>query len=72
MYISEQNLAVQDIFYQYAYNVDDPLKVPRGPFFTKQPSDIVIDDSRKSTTSSATMTYVYIIHFKMYSFLLFK
>lgn len=55
MFVNEQNLEVKDYLYQYNYNVDDPLKVPRGPFFTKQPKNVIFDDS-SSSTSYATMT----------------
>lgn len=54
---------MQDYFYQYDYNVDDPFKVPRGPFFTKLPSDVIFDDSKRLSKSYATMMYVYITHF---------
>lgn len=61
MSVSEQDFAVENYFYQYEYNVDDTLNVPRGPFFIKQPSDVIFDSSGKSTTNYVTMTYVYIV-----------
>lgn len=58
--VTKQNLIVEERSYQYGYNIDDQLKVPRGPFFIKQPSDVVFDGSRKAITNDVTLTYVYI------------
>lgn len=59
--IDKQHLFVEERSYQYGFNTDDQLKVPRGPYFIKQPSDVVFDDSRKSITNDVTLTYVLIL-----------
>lgn len=56
MPLNKQNIIVDERSYQYGYNIDDQQKVPRGPYFIKQPSDVVFDDSRKSITNDVTLT----------------
>lgn len=56
--INKQNLMTEERSYQYGYNIDDTQKVPRGPYFIKQPSDVVFDGSRKSITNDVTLRYV--------------
>lgn len=56
--ISKQNLVVEDRSYQYGYNIDNEQKIPRGPYFIKQPSNVVFDGSRKSITNDVTLRYV--------------
>jgi len=53
--ISKQHLLDDDRSYQYGYNVDDQQKVPRGPYFIKQPTDVVFDGSRKAITNDVTL-----------------
>lgn len=60
--ISKQHLVVEDRSYKYGYNIDDEQKIPRGPYFIKQPSDVVFDGSRKSITNDVTLRYLYILY----------
>lgn len=48
-------LAVDDRTYQYGVDVEDPLKVPRGPFFIKQPHDVVFDLSKKAILNDVSL-----------------
>lgn len=45
--ISLQNLVEDDRTYQYGIEIDDPLRIPRGPYFIKQPKSKVYDPSKK-------------------------
>lgn len=38
-------LTEEDRDYKYGLEIDDPLRIPRGPFFIKQPKNIVFDVS---------------------------
>jgi len=40
-------LVVDDRTYQYGVDVEDPLKIPRGPYFIMQPHDVVFDLSKR-------------------------
>jgi len=64
MPISKQNLVIEERSYEYGYNIDDQKKIPRGPYFIKQPSNVVFDSSRKSITNDVTLTYVSILIFR--------
>lgn len=58
--INKHNLIIDEQrSYQYGYNIDDRQKIPRGPYFIKQPSDVVFDGSRVAITNDVTLTYVY-------------
>lgn len=45
--INLQNLVEDDRTYQYGIEIDNPLQIPRGPYFIKQPKDKVYDVSKK-------------------------
>jgi hypothetical protein len=48
-------LLVDDRTYQYGLDIDDPEKVPRGPFFLKQPADVVFDLSKRTITNDVSI-----------------
>lgn len=48
-------LLVDDRTYQYGVDIDDPEKVPRGPFFLKQPSNVVFDLSKRTITNDVSI-----------------
>ncbi|XP_025417711.1 contactin isoform X2 [Sipha flava] len=56
--INKHNLIIDDRSYQYGYNIDDRQKIPRGPYFIKQPSDVVFDGSRIAITNDVTLKCV--------------
>lgn len=56
MPVSKQNIVFEDRSYQYGFNIDDQQKIPRGPYFIKQPSNVVFDSSKKSITNDVTLT----------------
>lgn len=60
LYICEvpvsKHLVEEERTYQYGYNIDDQQKIPRGPYFIKQPSNVVFDSSKKSITNDVTLT----------------
>ncbi|KAL0268356.1 UNVERIFIED_CONTAM: hypothetical protein PYX00_010329 [Menopon gallinae] len=49
-------LPVDDRTHQYGIEVDDPEKIPRGPYFIKQPQDVVFDLSNLKTVNDATLS----------------
>lgn len=52
-------LTVDDRTYQYGVEVvDNPERIPRGPYFIRQPHDVVFDMSNKKTTNDVTLRYV--------------
>lgn len=53
-----QYLVVDDRTYQYGVDVEDPLKVPRGPFFIKQPHDVVFDVSKREILNDISLRLV--------------
>lgn len=57
--VNKQHLIIDERSYQYGYNIDDLQKVPRGPYFIKQPSDVVFDGSRIAITNDVTLKYVH-------------
>lgn len=56
--VDMQHLIIEERSYQYGYNIDDPLKIPRGPFFIKQPTNMVFDGTKKAVTNDVTLKYV--------------
>lgn len=56
MPLNKQNLVIEDRSYQYGFNIDDQKKVPRGPYFIKQPVDVVFDGSRRTIINDVTLT----------------
>lgn len=61
MPLNKQHLIVEERSYKYGYNIDDQQKVPRGPYFIKEPTDVVFDSSRISITNDVALRYVYTI-----------
>ncbi|XP_063219696.1 contactin isoform X2 [Bacillus rossius redtenbacheri] len=49
-------MVVDDRTYQYGLDVIDPEKIPRGPFFIKQPHDVVFDMSKKKETNDVSLS----------------
>lgn len=66
LYICEANVAAlqrlvtDDRTYEYGVEVDDPEKVPRGPYFIKQPKDVTFDTSRRKIYNDVTLRFVII------------
>lgn len=48
-------LTVDDRTYQYGVEIDDPEKIPRGPYFIKQPVDVVFDVFNTKVTNDVTL-----------------
>lgn len=48
-------LTVDDRTYQYGVEIDDPEKIPRGPYFIKQPQDVVFDVFNTKVTNDVTL-----------------
>jgi hypothetical protein len=59
--LNKQHLIVEERSYKYGYNIDDQQKVPRGPYFIKEPTDVVFDSSRMSITNDVALRYVFMI-----------
>lgn len=63
LYICEAPIAAlralleDDRTYTYGIDVDDPLLVPRGPIFIRQPKDVVFDLSRRKLSNDVTLRY---------------
>lgn len=51
----KQNLLSEERSYKYGYNIEDEQKIPRGPYFIKQPVNVVFDDSSKEITNDVTL-----------------
>lgn len=49
-------LIVDDRTYQYGVDVEDPLKIPRGPYFIMQPHDVVFDLSKKEILNDVSLS----------------
>jgi len=62
LYICEmaisKHVMVEERTYQYGYNIDDQQKIPRGPFFIKQPTNVVFDSSKTIITNFVTLRCV--------------
>jgi len=54
--LNKQLLIFEERSFQYGYNIDDQQKIPRGPFFIKQPTNVVFDGSRKAITNDVTLS----------------
>lgn len=42
---------------QYGFDVEDPLKIPMGPFFINQPIDVVFDLSKRKITNDVSLKW---------------
>ncbi|VVC34534.1 Hypothetical protein CINCED_3A024063 [Cinara cedri] len=51
----KQNIQSEQRSYKYGYNIEDDEKIPRGPYFIKQPVNVVFDGSRKGITNDVTL-----------------
>ncbi|CAG2055138.1 unnamed protein product, partial [Timema podura] len=49
-------MVVDDRTYQYGVDIDNPEKIPRGPYFIKQPHDVVFDLSKKTITNDVSLS----------------
>ncbi|XP_022171906.1 contactin [Myzus persicae] len=56
--LNKQHLIVEERSYKYGYNIDDQQKVPRGPYFIKEPTDVVFDSSGSSITNDVSLSCV--------------
>lgn len=54
-------LVVDDRDYQYGVDVEDPEKVPRGPYFIKQPTNVVFDLSKRRVNNYVSLRFVHIL-----------
>lgn len=53
--LSLQRLVSDDRTYEYGIDVTDPERIPRGPFFIKQPEDYTFDLKRRKVINFATL-----------------
>ncbi|XP_012252358.2 contactin [Athalia rosae] len=53
--VSMHNLVQDDRTYQYGIEIDNPLQVPRGPYFIKQPRNKVFDMSKRKISNDVTL-----------------
>ncbi|CAH1981417.1 unnamed protein product [Acanthoscelides obtectus] len=62
LYICEANIgAVQRLVsqgrdYKYGVDVEDPQRIPRGPYFIKQPTDAIFDTSKRKLYNDITIS----------------
>lgn len=63
-------MTVDDRTHQYGITVDDPEKIPRGPYFIKQPQDVVFDVSNVKVTNDVTLRYFTFLYIFFYLFIL--
>lgn len=49
-------LVVDDRTYTYGVDVDDPERIPRGPFFIRQPRDVVYDLSKSQIANDVSLS----------------
>ncbi|XP_031782439.1 contactin [Nasonia vitripennis] len=54
--INLQYLHTDDRTYQYGIEINDPLKIPRGPTFTKQPENKVFDVTKRVVNNDVTLS----------------
>ncbi|KYN31788.1 Contactin [Trachymyrmex septentrionalis] len=50
------NLVEEDRTYQYGINIDNPLQIPRGPYFIKQPINKVFDQSKRNVRNDVSLS----------------
>ncbi|XP_053991481.1 contactin [Hylaeus volcanicus] len=50
------NLLEDDRTYQYGIEIDNPNKIPRGPYFIKQPVDKVFDVSKRKISNDVSLS----------------
>ncbi|XP_012215435.1 contactin [Linepithema humile] len=49
-------LVDDDRSFQYGHNIDNPLQIPRGPYFIVQPKKRVFDSSRRKTNNDISLS----------------
>jgi len=49
-------IVADDRTYQYGIDVQDPLKIPMGPYFISQPIDVVFDLSKRKITNDVSLS----------------
>lgn len=52
---SLQRLVSDDRTYQYGIDIDNPERIPRGPWFIKQPEDFTFDLSKRKIMNDASL-----------------
>lgn len=50
------NLVEDDRTYQYGIDIDNPLQIPRGPYFIKQPVSTVFDFSKEKVNNDVSLS----------------
>lgn len=53
---SMHNLVQDDRTYQYGVEIDNPLRVPRGPYFIRQPQNTVFDMSKRRISNDIALS----------------
>lgn len=56
--INLQYLLTDDRNYQYGIEIQDPLKIPKGPYFIKQPVNKVFDVSKRVVNNDVSLTCI--------------
>lgn len=51
-------LVTDDRSYEYGIEIVDPEKIPRGPYFIRQPSDTVFDVGTRKGSNDVTLRFV--------------
>ncbi|KAH0956722.1 hypothetical protein HN011_007833 [Eciton burchellii] len=54
--ITLHNLVEDDRTYQYGIDIDNPLQIPRGPYFIKQPVSKVFDVSKRRISNDVSLS----------------
>ena len=50
------NLVEENRTYQYGFEVNDPLRIPRGPYFIKQPENKIFDITKRVNNNDVTLS----------------
>lgn len=53
-----QRLVSENRSFTYGIDVADPEKIPRGPYFIKQPTDATFDTSKRKLYNDVSVRYV--------------
>lgn len=51
-------MVIEERTFTYGIDIDDPEKIPRGPYFVKQPEPVVYDLQNSKTTKDVQMTCI--------------
>lgn len=54
--VTLQRLVTDDRTYEYGIEIDNPERVPRGPYFIKEPKDFTFDTSERRRVNYATLS----------------